>query len=353
VKHQQTISKESLQDLINIENGLFKPLTGFMGIEDYKNVIEHLCLSDGSVFPIPITLPIDESLYQCSSSGDTINLWYEGTPCADLEVESLFRVEKDEIFSVFGTSEIEHPGVAKEYSLSPYRAGGKIHITDPKLYKGSLTAEQVCEHFKIMGWGTIAGFQTRNPIHNAHEHLQRVALELCDGLFINPITGWKKTGDFTEEAVMGAYTRMIRDFYPPNRVFLAGLRTQMRYAGPKEAIFHAIIRRNMGCTHFIIGRDHAGVGNYYSAYAAHDLARNITAKHSLGIELLLLREPYYCTKCGFVVSDKSCAHYEHNRKEISGTIIRDHIRRGEFPPKQLMRKEIAKAILEQDEIFVE
>lgn len=204
-----------------------------------------------------------------------------------------------------------------------------------------------------MGWRTVAGFQTRNPVHNAHEHLQRLALDLCDALFINPITGWKKVGDFTEEAVIAAYEKMIAEFYPKGCVYFAGLKTQMRYAGPREAIFHAIIRKNLGCTHFIIGRDHAGVGGFYGAYDAHALARGIMSKYDLGIELLLFNEPYYCSKCGFIVSNKTCAHESTHRTEISGTIIRECMSAKRIPPEQLMRPEISKELIKLDKIFIE
>jgi sulfate adenylyltransferase len=204
-----------------------------------------------------------------------------------------------------------------------------------------------------MGWETIAGFQTRNPIHNAHEHLQRLALDLCDALFINPIVGWKKIGDFTEEAVLVAYRKMIDEFYPQDRIYFAGLKTQMRYAGPREAIFHAIIRKNLGCTHFIIGRDHAGVGGYYGPYDAHVLAKELMEKYDLGINLLLFNEPYYCTKCGFVVSNKTCAHEKTHRVEISGTRIRKCMNDGEIPESILMRPEISKELLKLKTIFIE
>ena len=207
--------------------------------------------------------------------------------------------------------------------------------------------------FKEKGWNTIVGFQTRNPIHKAHEHIQRLGLEVCDGLFINPITGWKKKGDFTQEAVIAAYSEMMKAFYPADRVYMAGLKTQMRYAGPREAIFHAIIRRNLGCTHFIIGRDHAGVSGYYGAYDAHDLARKLSTEHDLGIELLLTREPYYCKKCKQVVTDKPCSHYATDRVEISGTIIRKYIADGNIPDEIMMRQEIFDAILGCGKVFIE
>ena len=209
----------------------------------------------------------------------------------------------------------------------------------------SLSPSNTKTVFSTKGFHTVCGFQTSNVIHRAHEYLQRTALEICDGLFINPIIGWKKIGDFTENAVMVGYKKMIEEFYPAQRIHFEGLRTQMRYAGPREAIFHAIIRRNLGCTHFIIGRDHAGVGNFYSLYAAHELARKIEARGNLGIKLLLLHGPYYCYKCGQVVTDKTCGHDEIYHVAISGTKIRECFKRGDIPDENFMRPEISQAIL--------
>ena len=349
---RQDIDTDELQDLINLENGLFRPLAGFMKEADYRGAVDDMELASGGIFTLPVTLAVSKDIYE-NAVGKPVELFYSGEPCGDILVESAFKVKVGDIEKVFATDDENHPGVQKESARLPFRIGGKIKVTNKRLLEGSLNADTTASYFKKMGWKTVAGFQTRNPIHNAHEHLQRTALDICDGLFINPIIGWKKIGDFTEDAVMAAYEQMALDFYPKDRVYLAGLRTQMRYAGPREAVFHAIIRRNLGCTHFVIGRDHAGVGEYYSAYAAHELARFLSEKCDLGVNLLLFREPYYCAKCGFVVSDNTCSHYETHRVEISGTIIRDRIRKGEIPSELFMRPEIAKAILAQKQIFVE
>lgn len=347
------INEETLQDVINIETGLLAPLTGFMGAEDTRSVIDRFCLQDGQVFPIPVTLDVPESIYRIAKSGDVLTLTFQGANVAELCVESLFEMTPEDIGAVFLTKEKAHPGVCKELERYPWRVGGPVHLLDRSYLEGVLRPEQTKRVFAERGWKTVVGFQTRNPIHKAHEHLQRAALELCDGLFINPITGWKKKGDFTQDAVMAAYHAMIDRFYPQNRVYIAGLKTQMRYAGPREAVFHAIIRRNLGCTHFIIGRDHAGVGGYYGAYDAHKLARRLAAENELGIELLLMREPYYCTVCGQVVTDKHCSHYESGRVEISGTIIRKYLSDGHIPDELMMRKEIFEAILACGQIFIE
>lgn len=347
-----SIDEETLQDIINIETGLLSPLEGFMMYEDYRSVIDYYKLLNGQVWTIPITLDINQELYDVVSINDKIELIYKNSKVAYIEVLDKFKINENDIFNVFKTLDDKHPGVFKEKNRNKCRIGGKTFITNKSLLDDVLTPNNTRDIFKNKGWKTIVGFQTRNPIHNAHEYLQKIGLEICDGLFINPIIGWKKKGDFSEEAVMCAYNTMIEEFYPKERVYLEGLRTQMRYAGPREAIFHAIIRRNLGCTHFIIGRDHAGVGNFYGAYDAHKLAEEITSNHDLGINLLLLHEPYFCTKCNQIVSDKTCSHGLKNKIEISGTIIRNCISNKDIPNETLMRKEISKSILKLENVFI-
>lgn len=349
---QVEINEETLQDIINIETGLLKPLDGFMRETDFRSVVDRYTMADGQVFTIPVMLDVPKQIYDSATGGQTLDLMFQGECVAQIQAESRYQMQERDIEQVFCTLEEAHPGVWKEKNRSPFRIGGKTKLLKTDLLKGALKPEELKQVFKNNGWKTIVGFQTRNPIHKAHEHIQRLGLELCDGLFINPIVGWKKTGDFTQEAVIAAYEQMIREFYPAGRVHMAGLKTQMRYAGPREAVFHAVIRRNLGCTHFIIGRDHAGVGGYYGAYDAHDLARRLSSEHDLGIQLLLTREPYYCTKCKQVVTDHTCGHYATNRIEISGTIIRKYISDGHIPNEIMMRKEIFDAILGCGEVFI-
>jgi len=345
------VDEETLQDIINIETGLFYPLQGFMNEADFRGVVDTYQLSSGQVFTIPVTLDVPEDTVL--HSGQTLHLSSRGKHVADMEVEDSYRMTDADIEKVFRTRDMMHPGVKKEKERSPLRVGGKTTLLDKTLLEDALCPEKTKKIFADKGWKTVVGFQTRNPIHKAHEHLQRIGLEVCDGLFINPIIGWKKKGDFTQEAVVAAYERMVEEFYPKNSVYMEVLKTQMRYAGPREAVFHAIIRRNLGCTHFIIGRDHAGVGGFYGAYDAHALARELSEKYELGIQLLLLHEPYYCKKCGMVVSEKNCSHYETDRVEISGTIIRKYINDGAIPNEMMLRREIFDAILSCDRIFIE
>lgn len=346
------ISEETLQDAINIETGLFYPLKGFMGEEDFREVTDSFKLADGQIFTIPVTLDVSEPVFRSLDIRESLLLLWQEEPVAELTVESKFTMTEDDIEKIFGTLDDSHPGVHKERSRFPWRVGGTTKILKRELLEKALKPEKTKKVFRDKGWKTIVGFQTRNPIHKAHEHIQRIGLELCDGLFINPIIGWKKIGDFTQEAVMAAYRTMMEEFYPADRTYIAGLKTQMRYAGPREAVFHAIIRRNLGCTHFIIGRDHAGVGGFYGAYDAHTLASRLAEENDLGIRLLLTREPYYCRKCGQVVTDKTCSHYETDRVEISGTIIRKYIHEGFIPDEIMMRKEVFQSILSCKEIFI-
>lgn len=350
---QVQISDETLQDIINIETGLLFPLDGFMRENDFRSVVDNYTLEDGQVFPIPITLDIPERIYHLITGTEVIDLMKDGVCVAQICVESKFQITNRDICRIFCTLDDAHPGVYKEKKRSVYRVGGKTELLKKEFLESALQPENTRNIFKEKGWKTVVGFQTRNPIHKAHEYIQRLGLEMCDGLFVNPITGWKKKGDFTEEAVMEAYKEMFREFYPQDRVYLAGLKTQMRYAGPREAVFHAIIRRNLGCTHFIIGRDHAGVGNYYGAYDAHDLAEKIMSEYDLGIQFVLTREPYYCAKCKQIVTDRTCRHYFTDRMEISGTIIRGYISTGHIPDEMMMRNEIFQSILNCKKIFIE
>ena len=302
-------------------------------------------LQDGSTWTIPITLDITPDDRKKIRRDDEVFLRFENVNVAKIEILDIFEISKKSIYKLFQTRDHNHPGVSKELKRSSFRVGCKINWFDKKILNGALNPKITKKHFNAKGWKTIVGFQTRNPVHRAHEYLQRLGLEFCDGLLINPLVGWKKVGDFSEPAIQSAYRVMLDDFYPRTRVHFTELRTQMRYAGPKEAIFHAIVRRNLGCTHFIIGRDHAGVGNYYGIYEAHTLARKLVKRGDLGITLLLMKEPYYCIKCQNIVTENHCSHYETDRLEVSGSLIRADLSQGKIPDVRMMRPEVAKEII--------
>ena len=348
------LNEELLQDCINIANGLFYPLDGFMSSTDYHSVVDDIKLSTGEVWTIPIGLDIDHETYMNVVDSKILNLMFNSKIIATMDIDDCYVVDiENDVVTIFGTTDQKHPGVKKELAKHKYRVGGKISIIDKTILNGSLKPADTKAYFKSKGWKSIAGFQTRNPVHKAHEHLQRVALEVCDALFINPLVGWKKIGDFSEEAVVSGYQTMIDEYYTGLNIYFDTLKTPMRYAGPREAIFHAIIRRNLGCTHFIIGRDHAGVGDYYGKYEAQELARKIISNNDIGIELLLLSEPYYCKKCSQIVSDKTCSHSEEFIQKISGTQIRAMLADGKRPSELFMRTEVADSIIElKDNKFI-
>lgn len=338
------VNYENLLDLKYLASGIFDPLEGFMNHEDFKSVVYDMKLSNGVIWTLPITLEVED--LNSYVIGSTRDLYYQNELIGNIYIEDKFQVQDKDLFEIYQTKDLSHPGIKKEKSKSPFKIAGKIQLKQEvyqdSLYKGVLQDVFSKKNKEVR---TIVGFQTRNAIHKAHEHLQKIALEVCDALFINPLIGWKKQGDFTQEAVMEAYEVMFEEFYPKNRVYIQGLETNMRYAGPKEAIFHAIVRKNAGCSHFIIGRDHAGVGDYYGVYDAHKLAKELSPSKDLGIELLLLKEPYFCTKCQEIVSEKVCSHQDGHKISISGTKIRKALISGEIPDERFMRKEVAQALI--------
>ena len=340
------LTEESFQDVVHLSQGVFHPLKGFMSSADYKRVVSDMKLVSGDVWTIPVTLEVNRETFARAQQSDRAYFAFAGKEVGFIEIEDCFQTNpQDETKHVFGTSDSKHPGAAKELHRSIFRIGGKIVVTDSTIVNGSLNPEKTRDIFSKKGWKTIAAFHTRNPVHRAHEHLQRTALEICDGLFINPFLGWKKAGDFSDEAIMQGYRALIDNYYPKDRVYLEGFRSSMRYAGPREAIFHAIIRRNLGCTHIIVGRDHAGVGEYYGKYEAQELCRKITAQDNLGINFLLLNEPFFCNRCGEVVSEKNCGHSPKHVVSISGTEIRKKLMRNERPDERFLRPEVADALI--------
>jgi len=333
---QIIINEETLQDLINIEIGLFSPLKGFMDSKDYKSVINDMRLANGEVFTIPITLEVDSLDIIKENKAKLI---YNEIVVGEIEIEDVYKVEETDILKVFKTLDINHPGVKKEIKRSKFRVGGKTKLIDKSLLKNVLTPTKTKKLFSKHK--TITGFQTRNIPHRAHEYLHRLALEFTEALFINPLVGWKKKGDFSEEAVIKGYKALIENYYTNLKVYFDVLKTPMRYAGPREAIFHAIIRKNLGCTHFIIGRDHAGVGNYYGKYEAQELAKKL--QKDLDITILAFKEPFYCKKCEQIVSENCCGH--SSIEKISGTKIREMLKQGIIPPKEFIRKEVAETVI--------
>jgi len=349
------LNPELVSDVENIASGLFSPLEGFMGEGEYRNVLNHMRLSDDLPWPIPVVLDAKKEEAKKLKIGQEAILRNENNdPIAVLHIEEKYEYDKEEMAEkVFQTTDTAHPGVAKVKGMKDVLLAGKIDLIQESptpFYKYKLTPIETRVLFKEKGWRTVVGFQTRNTPHIGHEYVQKTALTFTDGIFVNPVIGRKKKGDFKDEVILASYDELIKYYYLKERAVVAILQMEMRYAGPREAIFHAIIRKNFGCTHIIIGRDHAGVGNYYPPYAAQDIFEEFP---DLGIVPLFFKSFYFCKKCNSVVNEKICPHQPSEHINFSGTKIREMLIQGKIPPPELMRPEVAKIILGYDHPFVE
>lgn len=348
------IPKEHIQELVNIATGVFSPLEGFLSRKELKSVLDKKRLSIGVAWTIPIVLDIPGFIYPEIRKQRQISLMDDrGVILAVMDVEDVYKYDKKNFAKkVYGTLELSHPGVEKVLAMGDYLVGGKVTLIDSPHYifeRYTLYPEQTREKFSSFGWKTIVAFQTRNVPHLGHEYVQKTALSYVDGLFVNPVIGRKKAGDFKDIIIIQAYETLIKNYYPKDRVFLSVLQMQMRYAGPHEAIHHAIIRKNFGCTHIIIGRDHAGVGDFYPPFAAHSIFDEFP---DLEIKPLLFKSFFWCNHCGGVVNDKTCPHSGKNIENFSGTKIRKILQSGKIPSPKLMRPEVARCILKHKYPFV-
>ncbi|MGE5644328.1 MAG: sulfate adenylyltransferase [Acidobacteriota bacterium] len=344
------LSERALADLECIATGVYSPLEGFLGEADYRTVVEDMRLASGLPWPVPVTLGVGEAFASRLSEGAGIALARGGRVLAAMTVASIFRPDKRrEALQVYRTEDAGHPGVAAMYEAGEVNLGGPIELLNPiaqeKFAAYRRTPAETRAEFAARGWRTIVAFQTRNPIHRAHEYLQKIALENVDGLFVNPLVGATKDDDVPAEVRMRTYEVVLDNYYPKDRVLLGVFPAAMRYAGPREAIMHAIARKNYGCTHFIVGRDHAGVAAYYGTYDAQKIFDEF-APGEMGIEPVRFENAHYCRKCGQFATPKTCPHGQSEWLQLSGTKVREMLSAGEMPPAEFTRPEVARILME-------
>jgi sulfate adenylyltransferase len=343
-----TLTAAQRSDVLCIATGVFSPLEGFVGKTDYESIVGRMRLANGTVWSIPITLAVSSGDARRYGEGATIVLAdADGTPIATMEVAEEYTYDrKHEALSVYRTDDSAHPGVARVYGQGDVLLGGPITLLNrpsEPFDQYRRDPEETRRIFTERGWRRVVGFQTRNPVHRAHEYIQKAALEICDGLLLNPLVGETKSDDISAAARMDSYEVLLARYFPPERVLLSVFPAAMRYAGPREAIFHAMARKNYGCSHFIVGRDHAGVGSYYGTYDAQRIFDEFTPAE-LGITPLFFEHTFFCTRCGGMASSKTCPHDASSRVTLSGTQVRAMLMAGQVPPAEFTRAEVAEVL---------
>lgn len=345
------LDRRDLMELENIGVGLYSPLEGFMNEEEYNGVVEEMRLSDGTVWPLPIVLGVSKNKAGELKIGSKIALGSQaGRVYGILKLEDKFIPDKGkEAEYVYRTRDQKHPGIAALERRGVVLLGGELMLVN-RLIDSPFASYRhdpidVRKEFIRRGWRQVAAFQTRNPIHRAHEYLQKCALEITDGLFLSPLVGETKSSDIPAKYRIKSYEVVIDKIYPSSRVYLTVFPVAMHYAGPREAVFHALCRKNYGCTHFIVGRDHAGVGDYYGTYDA-QLIFNEFAKEEIGITPLKFEYSFYCTKCQGMATAKTCPHEKSYQISLSGTRVRKLLRQGERPPVEITRPEVVDVLIE-------
>jgi sulfate adenylyltransferase len=339
-----------LSDLEVLAIGAFSPLEGFMSRPDFESVLERKRLASGLVWTLPVTLAVSaERVRELSGASRLALTGPDGTRLAVLELEDLFQFDREqEAQRIFGTTETKHPGVRRLFSRGEFYLGGRIEVfrrPRHEITDHRLDPSDTRRIFQERGWKTVVGFQTRNPVHRAHEYIQKMALEIVDGLLLHPIAGETKSDDLSLEVRLRCYEALLENYYPRDRVLLALNPASMRYAGPREAVFHALIRKNFGCTHFIVGRDHAGVGGYYGPYDAQKIFDEF-APGETGITPLFFEHTFYCRDCEGIASPKTCGHSKESRVILSGTEVRAILRDGGELPREFTRPEVARVLYE-------
>ncbi len=356
-------------DLVLLAVGAYSPLEGYMGSRDYRSVLDECRLDSGLLWAIPISLPLrEEEAAEISSMKKEVVVLFPpgaegadtndrgsrcpenedfGSPLAVVEIEEVFEIDaEDEASKVFRTTDPNHPGVARLLTDGRFRVGGRVEVVgriESPYPSYPFTPEETRRAFEEAGWKTVVAFQTRNPIHRAHEYLCKCALEITDGLLIHPVVGTTKDDDIAADVRMRCYEVLIEHYFPKDRVMIACFPAPMRYAGPKEALHHAIVRRNYGASHFVIGRDHAGVGDYYGTYEAQEFVSSFDYSE-LGITPLFFEHAFYCQSCGGMATSKTCGHPDSDHRHLSGTKVREYLREGKALPQSFTRPEVAELL---------
>ncbi|MEW6376298.1 MAG: sulfate adenylyltransferase [Thermodesulfobacteriota bacterium] len=340
-------------DLIMMGIGAFSPLEGFMGRADWKSVCDEMNMTNGTFWPIPITLSVTEEVAKGLKEGQEVALCDE----KNNEIMGIMVIEEkctvDKVYEckqVFKTDDIHHPGVAKVMTQGEVNLAGPVKVLSegeyPKRFDGIYaTPEETRKLFQEKGWKTIAALQLRNPMHRSHEYIAKIALEICDGLFIHQLIGNLKEGDIPAEVRVKCVDALVKHYFPENRVIQKGYPLEMRYAGPREALLHAIFRQNYGATHLIVGRDHAGVGDYYGPFEAQEIFEQIP-RDALAIKPLNIDLTFYCNRCKGMASPKTCPHGKEDHLTLSGTLLRKMLKEGTSVPEEFSRPEVLSILMD-------
>ena len=344
------LSARQIADLMMIATGAYSPLEGFLGEADYRAVVSSMRLANGVPWPIPITLAVSTEQANSMHAGQDVALYQNDLLLGVLHLAEKYTYDKArEAESVYRTTDLVHPGVEALYKQGDWLLGGRISVInrpyDLSFAEYRKDPSETRALFKERGWRRVVAFQTRNPVHRAHEYIQKCAMEIADGLLLHPLVGETKSDDVPAEVRMRSYEQILANYYPSSRTVLAVMPAAMRYAGPREAVFHALIRKNYGCSHFIVGRDHAGVGNYYGTYDAHYIFDEFEP-HELGITPLFFEHAFYCNSCSAMASTKTCPHAQSQHVTLSGTKVRELLNAGQLPPFEFSRPEVAQVLIE-------